>query len=665
MILQRPDSTPTTGEQQPAAQSPVPAQTQANADAVMKPQMTMLAAYIANAFSTAETHRQSSGVTDRLTTSRRLKHGIYEQSKLAQIRSTGGSEMFYNIVEPKCEAFVAWMTDVFNSGTDTPWGIDPTPIPALSVTETMKIQEQVVAEFTGLGGEIDPEAVKQFAVQLYDEALERKIEDAKERAERMKRLIEDQTEEGGYREALSAFFDDLGDYPSAILKGPVFHNHKRLKWDEAGGGIKAIDEVIPSWSCVDPFNFYPGPNAKNVDQSYVCEIIDFDRGDFAQMRGLPGWNTEAIESVLSGTAGGAATTRADLPGESEMRRYEGRDSLYQQGSTIDATIRAVEFWGNVQGKMLREWGMGGDQAPDELAFYQVNCILVGHLVVRAVLNPDPLGKKPYYVSCFIRNKNSLWGRASIPEKIRDCQDGVNVAQRNLLNNLGFGAGPQVAVDIDAVPPSHLPTINQQFPMKVWPYNGKQVNSSRLPVTFFQPDTRAQELIAVAEFFEKKADDRTLIPRYVTGDQDMTGAGATASGLSMLMNASSRGIKRVIRNTDMDVIRPSIRAMFIYNMIHSSDESIKGDAQIVPRGAVAMLVKEQTQLRRQEFLNMTNNPTDLQIIGPRRRANLLREIAKGLDLPEDKIVPSEEEIAAQEQAAMAAAQQSPTPQESPE
>jgi hypothetical protein len=647
MILVRPNSQLVEDETKAMQEKSAAAETR----------MTMLASYISNAFSAAETHRQSSGVTDRLTTSRRLKHGIYENSKLQQIRSTGGSEMFYNIVEPKCEAFVAWMTDVFNSGTEAPWGIEPTPLPALSVEETEAIQEQVVSEFMGAENP-DPEIVKRVALELYDEAMKRKEQIAKDRANKMQTLIEDQTEEGGFTEALSAFFNDLGDYPSAILKGPVFHNHKRLKWED--GQIKTVDEVIPSWTCVDPFNFYPGPNAKNLDQSYVCEIIDFDRGELANMRGLPGWNKEAIEKVLSGSSG-ASNSRENLPGESEMRRFDGRETLYQQGNAPDATIRAVEFWGNVEGKALKEWGMGADKITDDHSFYQVCCILVNSEVVRAILNPDPLGKKPYYVTSFIKNKNTVWGRASIPEKIRDCQDGVNVAQRNLMNNLAFGAGPQVSVDIDAIPPSHVPTISQQYPMKVWPYNGKQSPNARQPVSFFQPETRASELIAVADFFEKKADDRTLIPRYVTGDQDIRGAGATASGLSMLMNAATRGIKRVIRNVDQDIIRPAIRSIYVYNMLHNPDDSLKGDAQIVPQGAVATLVKEQMQIRRQEFLNMTNNPTDMQIIGPRRRANLLREIAKSLNLPEDKIVPSEQEIAMQEQQAALAAAQNPPPE----
>ena len=55
----------------------------------------------------------------------------------------------------------------------------------------------------------------------------------------------------------------------------------------------------------------------------------------------------------------------------------------------------------------------------------------------------------------------------------------------------------------------------------------------------------------------------------------------------------------------------------------------------------MLIKDQTVLRQQEFLQMTNNPTDMQIIGMQGRAEMLRSIAKSMDLPDDIIPPKEQ------------------------
>ena len=82
------------------------------------------------------------------------------------------------------------------------------------------------------------------------------------------------------------------------------------------------------------------------------------------------------------------------------------------------------------------------------------------------------------------------------------------------------------------------------------------------------------------------------------------------------------------------------------MLYDEDESIKGDAQILARGSSSLLAKEQLLLRIQEFLDRTNNPVDLQILGIPGRTKLLREAARMLEINVDDILPnSKEELAA--------------------
>jgi hypothetical protein len=63
--------------------------------------------------------------------------------------------------------------------------------------------------------------------------------------------------------------------------------------------------------------------------------------------------------------------------------------------------------------------------------------------------------------------------------------------------------------------------------------------------------------------------------------------------------------------------------------------------------------ESLQLRRNEFLTSTNNPTDQQIVGMEGRAEVLREVAKGLDIDVSRVIPSRamlQNMQAQNQAA---------------
>jgi nitrogenase molybdenum-iron protein alpha/beta subunit len=112
-----------------------------------------------------------------------------------------------------------------------------------------------------------------------------------------------------------------------------------------------------------------------------------------------------------------------------------------------------------------------------------------------------------------------------------------------------------------------------------------------------------------------------------------------------MNSAARGIKKVILRIGQYVIGPIVEDLFIWNMLYDPDESIKGDVQVVPSGVISMIMKEQTAAQRERFLQTTNNSTDLQLMGLDGRAVVLREQAKELDIPVEKVVKTPEEVQA--------------------
>ena len=171
---------------------------------------------------------------------------------------------------------------------------------------------------------------------------------------------------------------------------------------------------------------------------------------------------------------------------------------------------------------------------------------------------------------------------------------------------------------------------------------------------------------VYQHFCKQADDQSGIPAYVYGDMQVGGAGRTASGLSMLMGSAGKGIRQVIMHIDGNVTFPAVEAQYNWNMRYDDDDSIKGDVKITPMGAVTLANREQLNVRRVEFLQATANPIDAEIVGKPGRAAILREVAKGLSMPVDEIVPSKEKLEVQEKlvAAVQAQQQAQTQQAAP-
>jgi hypothetical protein len=221
--------------------------------------------------------------------------------------------------------------------------------------------------------------------------------------------------------------------------------------------------------------------------------------------------------------------------------------------------------------------------------------------------------------------------------------------------MGIASGPQVEVNLERIPPNE--DITQMHPWKIWQVLNDPLGGSAPAVRFNQPTDNANTLMAVYERFSRLADDHSGIPSYIYGDVDVKGAGRTASGLSMLMGSAGKGIRQVVMHIDNDIIMPIVERQFVYNMRYDADESIKGDAQVIPRGAVNLAVKETVNMRRVEFLNATANEVDMGIIGKDGRAAILREIAKGLQMPVDEIVPSREGLGlAQRTQATAQAQQ---------
>jgi hypothetical protein len=61
------------------------------------------------------------------------------------------------------------------------------------------------------------------------------------------------------------------------------------------------------------------------------------------------------------------------------------------------------------------------------------------------------------------------------------------------------------------------------------------------------------------------------------------------------------------------------------------------------------VRETAQHRRIQFLGLTANPIDQELVGGKYRLALLRETAAALELPVDGIVPSDDEFDAQQSA----------------
>lgn len=620
-----------------------------------QPVVQALSGYIRKKWQAAMLAKQQTSEIKMLK-SVRARRGEYDPDKLAQLREQGSSTIYMMLTSNKCRAASSWLKDTLVTATeDKPWTITPSPIPELPPDQVQSIMQQAQQEVQQLWAAGTPptdQQVRERLLEMKDMAMSHLKDMADRTAERMELKMDDQLKEGNWSRAFSDFLDDITTFPSAIMKGPVVRKRPKMKWVPAQGGQYALDvqdELVLEWERVDPFNLYPAADATSIDDGYLIERHKLHRADLQSMIGVEGYSDGAIRAVLEEYGKGGL--RDWIYVDMNKASAEGKSTMGVQQNPSEL-IDALQFWGSVQGQLLLDWGLTEKDIPDPLMDYPIEGWVVGNWVIKAVVNPDPLGRKPYFKASYEEVPGAFWGN-SVADLCRDTQDICNAAARSLVNNLSIASGPQVVYNIDRLPQGE--NITQMYPWKVWQVTSDPLAGSAPPMQFYQPTSLAAELMAVYEKFATLADEYTGIPRYMSGDSPAGGAGRTASGMSMLMSNAGKAIKQVIANIDEAVIAPVIERLYYYNMRYGDDPDLKGDINIIARGATSLVVKEQAQVRQNQFLQIAlQSPIVQQVVGMEGIAELLRQSAKTLDLNPDHIVPPIEIIKqrmAQQQQAM--------------
>jgi hypothetical protein len=591
------------------------------------PVISGLSAYLDKLWARARDAKQP--IEQQMLKSLRQRHGVYEPDKLAAIKEMGGSQVYMLITLAKCRAAEAWINDIMRPVGDRPWDIKPTPIASIPLIKEQEITRDVtivrdlaIQPLMQSGLLVNWGALAE-ELKAYEEEMREKIqleiqEEAIRRATNMGRKIEDEATEGGWHTALWEVIQDLVTLKAGCLKGPVLKRRKAHVWtqDEAGAWvIEAQDVVVKSYERVSPFDIYPSPDSCGVDDGYMFQRHKLKRSELVEMIGVPGYNEDNIREVLREYDGGKVI---HLPIDIEIEQLTKGNT---DGITFTDKIEALEFWGACMGKDLIEWGM--EEIDPELE-YEINAWKIGPYTIRAIINPDKLGRNPYSIDSYERCAGSFWGRG-VPELMADIADVCNALARAIVNNASLASGPQTEVDT-----GRCGDVEKIYPWKIWPSSNKQMAEGPA-VRFTQPQIIIGELLNAFQTFVMLADDPTGIPRWSTGNTNLlSGAGGTSSGLSMLMTSASRSIKEVISHID-NIVSSAITRHYDYNMMYETDDNCKGDAKIVARGSSALMAKEQRLVRTSEFLQATLNPVDLQIIGIEGRAKLLREAAHMLEL----------------------------------
>jgi len=572
----------------PASTPPPGARFRAEQQRQRERPISELAQHIRECWQANRTHKVNTGVQGVMLQCTRQRNGEYDAEDRGRL---GAVDVFINLTGLKCRAAESWIRDVLVNAADQPWTIQPTPIPELSADLNLQVAELVRREVAARGY-VDRTQIDRRVKALKQTALREQQRLADEACERMTVKINDQMTQAGWKGVFEQWQSDIVTYPGGVLKGPVVRHRRSLKWD--GNTLVPTTEAALVCERVSPLDLYPSPEATTPqDANALIEVMRLTKARLHECIGLPHFSESAIRMVISEYEHGYRDWLSD---DGERSRSEKREaSGWSAGETLDV----LDFWGRVQGSVLKEWGIEVD---DPEAQVECNAWLIGDTVIRALLNPDPLGRRPYRVTSFNKLPGQFWGEG-IAQLIRDLQRCANSAARALIRNMAFASGPVVEIDVDRLDESE-DTPEELTPWRVFYTRPSTVPGGGGPaIRYVVAPSLAGELMGIFNRFMALADDFSGVPAYTYGNTATSGGGSTMGGLSLLYGNALKGIKNVIMNMDRDGIEPTITQYWTFNMLFDPDDSLKADAKVVAKGSEGILQKEQAQARSIETLQV--------------------------------------------------------------
>ena len=562
-----------------------------------------------------------------------------------QFTSTEKSQVFVKVTKTKVLAAYGQIIEVLFGNNKFPITVDPTVLPegvAESVhfesNDEMKKAQGPSPEETkllpgatmtdlkerlaGLKSKLAP-VEDQLKEGPGNTATEITFHPAMVAAKKMEKKIHDQLEESNANKQLRVTAFECALFGTGVMKGPFAIDKEYPNWNEEGEYSPTI-KTIPQTSSVSLWNFYPDPDAANMDEAeYVVERHKMSRSQIRALKKRPFFRNNAIDQAID-------------QGESYVKEW------WEQAMEDDAQeskaerFEVLEFWGSVDTEVLE----GHDiDIPSELADMDqvnVNIWVCNGKVLRLVMNPFTPSIIPYYSVPYEISPYSLFG-VGIAENMDDTQTLMNGFMRMAVDNAALSGNMLIEVDETNLVPGQDLSV---YPGKVFRRQGGAPGQAIFGTKFPNVSNENMQMFDKARVL---ADESTGFPSFAHGQTGVSGVGRTASGISMLMSAANGSIRNVVKNVDDYLLAPLAKAFFNFNMQFDYDDEIKGDLDVKARGTESLMANEVRSQRLMQFLGVVQNP----VLAPFAKMDyIVREIAKSMDLDPDKLVNSMSDAAIQ-------------------
>ena len=571
--------------------------------------------------------------------------GIYGPD--VQFTSTEKSRVFVKVTKTKVLAAYGQIVDVLFGSHKFPISINPTKLPdgvaeAVHFETNPQIKEATSQGLTPDDTKLQPgETIIDLRERLggLRNKLEPVLDDLREgegqtpsqpsyhpamvAAKKMEKKIHDQLDESNASKQLRNTAFETALFGTGIMKGPFALDKEYPNWDDQGN-YSPMYKTIPQTSSVSIWNFYPDPDANNMDEAeYVIERHKMSRSQMRSLKNRPFFRSNSIDTAIE-------------IGESYSKEWWEQVMEDADQETKAERYNVLEFWGYVDTDILKDHDVDIPKELKDQDQVSVNIWICNGQVLRLVMNPFNPAILPYYAVPYEINPYSFFG-VGLAENMDDTQTLMNGFMRMSVDNAALSGNLLIEVDETNLAPGQDLTM---YPGKVLRRMGGAPGQAIFGTKFPNVSNENMQMFDKARVL---ADESTGFPSFAHGQTGIQGVGRTASGISMLMSAANGSIRTVVKNIDDYLLSPLAKAFFSFNMQFDFDPSIKGDLEIKAEGTNSLMANEVRSQRLMQFLGVVQNPA----LAPFAKMDyIIREIANSMDLDPDKVANSMTDAAIQ-------------------
>ena len=513
-----------------------------------------------------------------------------------------GTNVYVNLTALKADIANAYLNDALTSSGNAslPWIIQPTPRPDISPIAQDEVFIRIRTMIEQQAFNEDPVALVAAIRQAKREMYEQESDKAQKSADAMTRLMEDQCAEGGFDRALTDFLQYFPIYPFAVFAGPYVTKAPRLIWGRTKPRL--ADEVFATFRAISPFDFCYSPDSPDTQRgTCIFTRTRWTRRELLNAASMPGYLHDNVLKVLED----ADNSNVDF-NLSWLSRSpdDSRRTMALWASDVQP-IDVLTHYGFFSGRELMKYNFFNLDANE---YYNAQMSLVNGRVIEVKVFSDPkMATRPVYTASFYRTGGDRIAGDSIAQRMRDVERAYIACLMYLMRNAANASAPLCEADYKRIQRYMGENeLGQVVPGSMYLVDSDYSNGNQPAFRFTDIPSNMPAYAQLLEMFMQLADRVTNIPAALHGEAVGSGAMRTFRGMSMLQGNAVKALHAAVENIANGIFRPFGELLYNTNMLYSHDIDVKGDSQIITKGADGLLQKEMERQSAMELLQVVGS-----------------------------------------------------------